>query len=337
MRMYIKKDVAEQIWKYGAPPTVQQATTIDPYQGKTITLTANQIIDSATINPPMNAPRSIAFAPDGSFYVADSRNNRILHFDATGNLINQWGSPSGNDTNNPNPAAPPSTFNEPWGVAVGPDGSVYVTDTWNYRIQKFSAAGQFIKMWSTYGPADQQETFYGPRGIAVDAQGHVYVVDTGNKRIVIFDTDGNYVTQFGSAGLDPGLFDEPVGIAIDSNGVLYITDTWNQRVQSFTTSMTANELQFTPLKQWDVVGWNGQALDNKPFIAVDNNGHVFVTDPEAYRVIEYTIDGQLVQTWGDYGTTDTTFGTTAGIAVDPGGHIWVSDAGNNRIMKFTLP
>ena len=192
-------------------------------------------------------------------------------------------------------------------------------------------------MWSTYGPADQQETFYGPRGIAVDAQGHVYVVDTGNKRIVIFDTDGNYVTQFGSAGLDPGLFDEPVGIAIDSNGVLYITDTWNQRVQSFTTSMTANELQFTPLKQWDVVGWNGQALDNKPFIAVDNNGHVFVTDPEAYRVIEYTIDGQLVQTWGDYGTTDTTFGTTAGIAVDPGGHIWVSDAGNNRIMKFTLP
>jgi predicted membrane-bound mannosyltransferase/sugar lactone lactonase YvrE len=337
MRMYIKKDVAEQIWKYGAPPSIQQPAEVDPYQGKTITLAADQVIAPAELNPPLNAPRSMAFAPDGSFYVADSRNHRILHFDASGALLNQFGSPSGNDVSNPNPAAPPATFNEPWGVAVGLDGSVYVADTWNYRIQKFSPSGQFIKMWSTYGPADQQGTFYGPRGIAVDPQGHVYVVDTGNKRIVVFDADGNYITEFGSAGLDPGLFDEPVGIAIDAQGVLYITDTWNQRIQTFTTSQGANGLQVTPLKQWDVVGWNGQSLDNKPFIAVDNKGHVFVTDPEAYRVIEYTTDGQLVQTWGDYGNTNTTFGITSGIAVDSNGHIWVTDAGNNRIMKFTLP
>jgi sugar lactone lactonase YvrE len=337
MRMYIKKDVAEQIWKYGAPPTIQQSTQVDPYQGKTVTLNAGQIIDSTALTTPLNAPRSMAFARDGSFYVADSRNNRILHFNASGVLINQWGSSSGNDTNNPNPSAPPSMFNEPWGVAVGLDGSVYVTDTWNYRVQKFTADGQFLKMWSTYGPSDQPATFYGPRGVAVDAQGRVYVVDTGNKRIVIFDTEGIYITEFGSAGLDPGLFDEPVGIAIDSNGVLYITDTWNQRVQTFTTTLNAGVLQFTPLKQWDVVGWNGQSLDNKPFIAVDNNGHVFITDPDGYRVIEYTTDGQLVQTWGDYGTTDSTFGITSGIAVDQDGRVWVTDAGNNRIMKFTLP
>jgi DNA-binding beta-propeller fold protein YncE len=161
------------------------------------------------------------------------------------------------------------------------------------------------------------------------------VVDTGNKRIVVFDADGNYVTQFGTAGLDPGQFDEPVDIAIDSQGVIYITDTWNQRIQSFTAS--ADGLTFTPLKQWDVVGWNGQSLDNKPFIAVDNKGYVFITDPEGYRVIEYTTDGQLVQTWGDYGTDATTFGIAAGIAVDPEGHIWVTDAGNNRIMRFSLP
>lgn len=334
MRMYIKKDVAQQIWKYGALPT-QQTTEVDPYQGKTITLAADQIIDTTNLTPPMNAPRALAFAPDGSFYVADSRNNRILHFAASGTLINQWGTPSGNDPNNPNPSAPSSTFNEPWGVAVGPDGSVYVTDTWNYRIQKFTADGQFIKMWGAFGQGNQQEAFYGPRGITVDAQGRVFVVDTGNKRVVVFDADGNYITQFGSAGLDPGQFDEPVGIAIDSNGIVYITDTWNQRIQSFTPS--TDGLTFVPLKQWDVVGWYGQSLDNKPFIAVDNKGHVFVTDPEGYRVIEYTVDGQLVQTWGDYGTGPTTFGIAAGIAIDVEGHIWVTDAGNNRIMRFTLP
>jgi predicted membrane-bound mannosyltransferase/sugar lactone lactonase YvrE len=335
MRMYIKKDVVEQIWKYGAAPSAQAVTEVDPYQGKTITLAANPIVDAAAVTPPMNGPRAIAFAADGSFYVVDSRTNRVLHFDATGKFLGQWGTSSGNDPNHPNPAAPPSTFNEPWGVAVGPDGGVYVADTWNYRIQKFTSSGQFLKMWSSFGPANQTQTFYGPRGITVDRNGRVYVVDTGNKRVVVFDQDGNYITQFGSAGLDPGQFDEPVGIAIDTNGAIYITDTWNQRIQSFTPS--PDGLSFTPLKQWDVVGWSGQSLDNKPFIAVDGRGHVFVTDPDGYRVIEYSTDGQLIQTWGDYGTDATTFGVAAGIAIDNEGSIWVTDAGNNRIMKFMLP
>jgi predicted membrane-bound mannosyltransferase/DNA-binding beta-propeller fold protein YncE len=335
MRMYIKKDVAQQIWKYGVAPSAQPAAAVDPYQGKTITLAADPIISAAAVTPPMNAPRAIAFAPDGSFYVADSRNHRILHFDGTGQLVQQWGAPSGNSLNNPNPSAAPGTFNEPWGVAVGPDGAVLVTDTWNYRVQKFTSDGQFLKMWSSFGTGAQQETFYGPRGIAVDGSGHVYVVDTGNKRIVVFDENGAYITQFGSAGLDPGKFDEPVGIAIDAGGIIYVTDTWNQRVQSFTPS--PDGLAFTPLRQWDVAGWSGQSLENKPFIAVDHLGHVFVTDPEGFRVIEYTTDGQLIQTWGDYGNSPTTFGTASGIAVDAAGSIWTSDSGNNRIMRFTLP
>jgi len=335
MRLYIKMDVVQQMWKYGVPPSESQIAQVDPYAGKTITLAASQIIDSSIVTPPINGPREISFAPDGTFYVADSRSNRILHFAANGAFVEQWGAPSGNDPNHPNPSAPPSTFNEPWGVAVGPDGSVYVTDTWNYRVQKFTAHGQFIKMWSTFGPGNQSDTFYGPRGITVDAGGRVYVVDTGNKRVVVFDGDGNYVTAFGSAGLDPGQFDEPVGIAIDDKGVIYVTDTWNQRIQSLTPS--ADGLTFTPLRQWDVAAWSGQSLDNKPFIAVDSRGHVFITDPEGYRVIEYTTDGELVQTWGDYGNSATTFGLASGIAVAPDGAIWVTDPGNNRIMRFLLP
>ncbi len=329
MRMYIRKDVVQQIWKYGALPAPQ--VEVDPYEGKVITLAADRILDSSALSRPMSAPRALAFAPDGSFYVADSRNHRILHFGPEGDLLNEWGSFSGSDPARPNPYAPPSTFNEPWGVAVGPDGSVYVTDTWNYRVQKFTPQGQFIRMWAY----EQGGGFYGPRGIAVDARGRVFVVDTGNKRVVVFDADGNYITQFGGPGLEAGQFDEPVGIAIDAQGVIYITDTWNQRLQSLVPS--ADGLSFTPRLQWDVVGWYGQSLDNKPFIAVNGQGHVFVTDPEGFRVIEYTADGQIVRTWGDYGNTPFTFGLASGIAVDPQGHIWVSDAGNNRIMRFTLP
>ena len=96
-------------------------------------------------------------------------------------------------------------------------------------------------------------------------------------------------------------------------------------------------MSFVPGKQWDVYGWFGQSLDNKPFIAVDDNLHVFITDPDGYRVMEFDNDGVLIRTWGDFGDSNTSFGLASGIAVDPDGKIWVTDGLYNRIMRFTLP
>jgi len=230
--------------------------------------------------------------------------------------------------------AGPSTLNEPWGIGIGPDGSVYVTDTWNHRIQKFTTTGEFVSTWGSYGLAESPEALYGPRGLAVDDIGRVYVADTGNKRIVVFTADGAYITQFGSGGLDPGLFDEPVGIAVDAEYRLYVTDTWNQRIQTF---VLGAEGSYAPERQWDVFGWFGQSVDNKPFIAVGEVRHVFVTDPEGYRVMEFDSEGDLIRVWGELGESSSTFGLPAGIAVDGEGRVWVTDAGNNRILRFTLP
>src|SRR5690606_1583706 len=158
-----------------------------------------------------------------------------------------------------------------------------------------------LTSWGQYGQPipdmpETQSSFWGPRGVAVDSEGRVFVADTGNKRIVIFDEDGNYITQFGTGGFDPGQFDEPVGVAIASDGTVYVTDTWNQRVQSFTPS--ADGMSYIPLQQWDVNAWFGQSLENKPFIAVSEDGQVFITDPEGYRVIQFTSTGEFVRTWG---------------------------------------
>ena len=332
MRLYIRKDVAQLVWKYGAAPIQTQA---DPYAKGTITLAADQVVGSAGTAPgQFNAPRGLAFAPDGTYYVADSRNHRIEHFGTDGQIIKAWGTFA--DVTN-GAAGPGGTFNEPWGVAVGPDGSVYVSDTWNGRVQKFDKDGNFIKMWGSFGQTDTAKAvqLYGPRGITVDTNGHVYVADTGNKRIVVFDSDGNLLAQFGSEGYDVGKFSEPVDVKLDTQGNVYVTDTWNQRVQVF--SQSPDGKTFTPLRQWAINGWKSQSLENKPFISIASDGHVFVTDPEGYRVLEFNPDGTFVQTWGNFGTDSSSFGLASGIAIDAEGHVWVTDSANNRVLRFTVP
>ena len=340
MRLYVRKDVAAQIWNYGVGPA-QAPTTVDPYAQGTIVLSADQIFTADRYPPGLNAPRSIAAGLNDDLYVADSRNNRVLHIDADGALLQEWGTFADAATGD----APMGTFNEPWGVTVGPDGSVFVADTWNHRIQKFTEDGEPIKTWGQYGQPspdlpESKGWFWGPRGIAADSEGRVFVADTGNKRIVVFDEDGNYITDFGSAGLDPGQFDEPVGVAIAPSGIVYVTDTWNQRIQAFTPS--EDGALYLPTAQWDVNAWFGlggniQTLDNKPFIAVGANEHVFITDPEGYRVIEFTENGEFVRAWGAFGIGPEEIGLASGIAVDQGGFVWITDPGNNRILRFTLP
>jgi predicted membrane-bound mannosyltransferase/DNA-binding beta-propeller fold protein YncE len=331
MRMYVRKDLAAEIWDYGAVPVA--APEEDPYKDGAIQLEADAVFGAAGTEPgQLNAPRGLATAPDGSLYVADSRNHRIQHFASDGKLIEAWGTFADASKQD----APAGTFNEPWGVAVGPDGAVYVSDTWNHRIQKFSADGQPLAMWGQYGGSESTDTFWGPRGIAVDSGGQVYVADTGNKRILVFDSDGNYITQFGGPGLEPGQFDEPVGIAVDGQGDVYVTDTWNQRVQVFAPG--ADGLSYIPLLQWAINGWYGQSVDNKPFIAVDEARRVFVSDPDGYRIIEFDgTSGAFLQLWGDIGDDPASFRLPSGVALDSQGRLWASDSGNNRLMRFTPP
>jgi predicted membrane-bound mannosyltransferase len=330
-RMYVRKDVVAQMWSYGVTPSAAPTVT-DPYAKGHLTLNADfSIGTSGAAAGSFDGPRQFAFAADGSIYVADSKNNRVDHISQDGKVLQSWGT-FADILKGP---APGGTFNEPWGVAVGPDGSVYVADTFNFRIQKFTADGQFVTMWGYFGQAEKPDAFWGPRGLAIDPSGRVFVTDTGNKRVVIFDKDGNYIAQFGSTGADPGQFDEPVGIALDTQGNVYVVDTWNQRMQVF--SQDASGKVFTPIAQWDISGWFGQSLDNKPFVAVDAQQHVFVTDPEASRILEFDNKGTFIRTWGDPGAGLDGIGLAAAVALDSEGHVWVSDAGNNRLLRYTLP
>lgn len=330
MRMYIRKDIIAKLWNYGVSPSPDDIIT-DPYENKELQLFADLIFGIGGQEPGyFQRPRGLAVAQDGSIFVADTENHRIQHLDRAGNPIKVWGSFSGHDST----SAPSGTFNEPWSLAVGPDGAIYVADTWNHRIQKFSSQGEFITMWGYFGQAETPFALWGPRDVVVDADGRVLITDTGNKRVVIFDANGNYLDQFGSAGLAPGQFDEPVGMAFDDQGRLFIADTWNQRIQAFEPDGSGN---FRPLTSWEVYAWFGSSLDNKPYLAVDQLGRVYTTDPEGYRVLVFTPEGEIINFWGDYGLGSDGLGLAGAVTSDPLGGVWVSDTGNNRIMHFTLP
>ena len=327
-RMYIKKDVAAMIWEYGISPEPEEPY-IDPYADNTISLEPLSVISYAG-ETAFNAPRDIAIAADGSLFVADSRNHRIVHLDQQGMFLNAFGG-YGNVMDG---EVPGGLMNEPWGVAVGPDGNIYVADTWNHRIQVFTPDGQFLRMWSAFEVNGLPDGFWGPRGIAVDQTGRVFVTDTGKQRVVVFDSNGSYLTQFGSLGLDAGNLDEPVGIEIGSDGNIYIADTWNYRVQVFEPDPTG--LQFRSARLWEVDAWSSDTLENKPFLALDPDGTVYITDPDRGRVIGFDSEGNFKILWGGFDNSYL-MGVISGIAATSDGTVWVSDATSNTLLLFQPP
>ncbi len=337
---FVRKDVAAQVWDWGAPVASGSGTAapvvVNPYEAGQRTLAALQQIGTAGV--PGNAagqfnfPRAVAVDSQGLIYVADSGNNRIQVFNPDGSFLRQWGSLCKLDTQEGCQGAGDGQFNEPWGIAVGADGSVYVSDTWNHRIQKFTSEGQFVKKWgvfgSTGGELGESNLFYGPRSLAIGRDGNLAVMDTGNKRIQVFTPNGDFITQWGGGGVVDGRLDEPVGLGQDADGNWYVTDTWNKRIQKFDEA-------FNYVAQWPVSGWGSQSVVNKPALAVDSARKlVYAVDPENYRVLAFGTDGAFKATWGLYGVDAESFTLPTGIAVGPDGKIYVADGDAHRIMVF---
>ena len=122
----------------------------------------------------------------------------------------------------------PGQFNEPFDVAVGPDGFLYVTDARSHRVQKFTTDGTFVTEWG--GEGTGKGLFEKPTGIAVSSDGFVYVSDYDNDLIQKFTTDGEFIAEWGKSGEETSLFDSPSGISIDSDENVYVMDLYNHRI-----------------------------------------------------------------------------------------------------------
>lgn len=332
-RLYIRKDVLDRLWDFGVGPRVEEEAPeveIDPYAEGWQALEAVVVWGEQGSGPGQFLwPRDVAVSPDGFVYVADSQNHRIQKFTVEGEFIAAWGTQGECGA----PALTPGTFCEPWGVAVGPDGAVYVADTWAHRVQKFAGDGTFLAEWGFYGQVPvgrEPAAFYGPRDVAVGPDGRVYVSDTGNKRVQVFEPDGAFVADWGGGGSGPGQLDEPVGLAFGPDGRIYVTDSWNFRVQVL-------EADGTYVREWPIAGWNNPNVEEKPYLVVDPQGRVFVTDPGHFRVLVFDALGNYLYSFGQYGFDGRSFALPMGVALGPDGRLYVVDAANHRVMVFEVP
>jgi uncharacterized protein (TIGR03663 family) len=331
MRLYVRKDAAALVWDYNMrPPEISFLPGEDPYADGMQELHAVQVVGDEPGSRPgqFRRPRDIALALDGSIYVADTENHRIQHLGTAGEVLDYWGV-YGQATIDEN--VPGLVFDGPWGLAVGTNGYVYVADTWNNRVQRFTADGEFINEVGLGGLASPEDNMWGPRDIAIDNQGRVFVADTGNKRVLFFDERLRYLGEFGGGGAGSGRLDEPVGLAIDNEGRVYVADTWNMRVQVF-EEIADN--WFIAVLEWPIEGWYGDSLDNKPYLAYSPSGHICLSDPEGFLVLCFTTEGVYVSGWGGLGSSEARFGLPSGMAFDSDGALWVVDTGNSRLMKF---
>jgi sugar lactone lactonase YvrE len=233
-------------------------------------------------------------------------------------FVTKWGSPGNGN----------GEFQIPSSVAVDASGNVYVADSGNRRIQKFTFSSPcpegttqvsvgvcFVTKWGSSchlnqivrcidpdgpGPLNKGDGQFGwPSSIAVDSAGNVFVVDNSNNRIQKFTSNGQFVTKWGFSGSGYGqfMFRVQTGLAIDSSNNVYVTDQNNHRIQKFT-----------------------------------NNG-AYITQWGSYCNI---VDGAGCLA-SPTGLGDGQFNRPSGVEIDSNTDaVYVTDELNNRIQKFIL-
>ncbi len=198
-------------------------------------------------------------------------------------------------------AAAGAGFGEPYGVAVGGDGSVYVADAGeSNRIRKVTPQGEVLTLaGGREGFADgagASASFNTPSGLALDGDGNLYVADAGNNRVRRVTPEGLVTTLAGdgAAGFRDGTaaqaqFDAPLGVAVGAGGEVFVADTYNDRIR--------------------VIGRDGQV---RTLAGLGTPGHA---------------DGGALEA--------ALFDTPCALAVAEGGEVYVADTGNNRLRKIT--
>lgn len=274
-------------------------------------------------------PAGLAVTSNGTLYVADSGNNRVLRFPRS--AINQSGriTPDAvigqsNFGSSTSALVSASSLKNPGGLAIGPNGDLFVADDGNNRVLEFPAgAGNAAVALRVYGqpsmnsslrsPQLSAQTMAGPQGLAVDQGSNLYVVDTGDNRVLIFPNTesapiagmaATFVIGPASFASSTGTLKQPIDVATDSSGNIYVSDELNNRVLIYPS------LVFLPVAGGTATGVVGQQTANGTKPNWDSPDGLATAD---------------------------SLNSPLGVYVDRQDTLYVGDAGNSRVLQFLKP
>lgn len=230
-------------------------------------------------------PYGVTVDAQNNVYVVELDNHAVRKITPAGEVSTLAGTGTSGDADGPGSVA---QFNNPTGIAIDPNGNLYIADQGQNRIRKITPSGVVSTLaGGTLGYSDGNGTaakFGAPFGVACDAQSNVYVADRANSRIRKISPAGEVTTLAGSGtlGLAEGTgtaasFRGIWGIAVDSRGNVFVCDGENHRIRKITPQGVVSTYAGTVTGFADGPAPNAQ-FNNPTGIGIDRNGAIYVAD-----------------------------------------------------------
>jgi len=307
---------------------------------------------------------NITVGPDGSLYIADASNNRIRKVDRQGIITTVAGNGSAGFSGDGGPATQ-AQLNFPTAVAVGLDGSLYITDSINDRVRRVGTDGIITTVAGSDalsgpigdgGPAVQARLDY-PRAIAIGPDSSLYIGELFRPRIRRVGSDGIITTVAGNGTRgysgDGGPATQaqlnlPYGVAVGADGSLYIADSSNELIRR-----VGSDGRITTVAGMGSISFGGDGgpateaqFDYPVSVVVGAEGQLYIADFDNNRIRRIGSDGLITTIAGDGVPGFSGDGGPAlqaqlnfpvAVAVGPDGNLYIADLYNSRVRRVELP
>ena len=218
----------------------------------------------------------------------------------------------------------------PHGLAIGPDGNIYITD-FSQRVTVVSPAGKVLRRWGKTGHRSGEFDFAqsdprvpkqvnGP--ITVGPNGMVYISDSGNARVEVFTPEGRFVRQFGSLGRGNGQFLSPFELVVDKGGNVYVLDDLLVGV--------VNKFSPTGKFIWRIGGEASSDPDlagHHHLASIDSHGRLVMLNEETAAVVYLDGNGHKLDSFNDSGGLFSPGTGPCEATVDGAGNTYVTGCG----------
>jgi DNA-binding beta-propeller fold protein YncE len=291
----------------------------------------------------LSRPNGVAVAPDGSLYVMDRGNYRVVHLSADGRLLGAFG----------RLGTAPDDIYAGWDIALDSAGNIYLCNLVSREdgsglaydeVKVFAPAGRLVR---EVGRQDYEYNDGLPRNapyaLDVDDQGRVYVADFGANTLRVFNAQGELLAKFfGQKGRDDGQFNGLGGVAVDNRRhLVYLTDYVNSRVQQFSLAVTASgELTLTHRLTFGSYGWEPGQLAYPQYLKVEEqSGRVYVSDMANQRIQVFGERGEYVAELSPLAPSHPAASgvktwQVMGLALGQDGAVYAADTLNNTLWVF---